>query len=198
MSETPEKKPARQRQRSTKATTDQSGQEQSQSEPAESAVERAEDVMSQAGQRVGRVVGSLGQRIRQVADRTREEVTGDQTENKALAVRFARELWVEGNLTVADELCTSDFVRHGPEGEVHGPEGMKQAVRQVRDAMPDLTSDFVDQIAEGNEVATRWVTRGTVQGNPVTINGITINRIVDGKIAEDWSSYDPEKLGMHS
>jgi predicted ester cyclase len=75
---------------------------------------------------------------------------------------------------------------------------MKQAVSQVRDAVSDLTSDFVDQIAEGNEVATRWITRGTVQGKPVEVDGITINRIVDGKIAEDWSAYDPETMGMHS
>jgi predicted SnoaL-like aldol condensation-catalyzing enzyme len=154
--------------------------------------------MLQAGQRVGRMIGSLGQRVRQVADRTREEVTGDESDKKALARRFARELWVEGNLKVADELCTSDFVRHSPVGEFRGPEGMKQAVSQVRDAVSDLTSDFVDQIAEGNEVATRWITRGRVQGKPVEVDGITINRIVDGKIAEDWSAYDPETMGMHS
>ena len=197
MGQTQDKKPARQRQRSTK-TMDQQGDEQSQTAPTESAVEQAEDVMSQAGQRVGRMFGSLGQRVRQVADRTREEVTGDQAENKALARRFARELWVEANLNVADELCTSEFVRHGPEGEFQGPERMKQVVSQVRSAVSDLTSDFVDQIAEGNEVATRWVTRGTVQGKPVEIDGITINRIVNGKIAEDWSAYDAARLGMHA
>lgn len=49
----------------------------------------------------------------------------------------------------------------------------------------------------------RWTARGTHKGalmgipptgKQVTVTGITINRIANGKFAEDWSNYD--LLGM--
>jgi predicted ester cyclase len=56
-----------------------------------------------------------------------------------------------------------------------------------------------DQIAEGDEVVTRWTGRGTHQGelfgvapsgNQVELSGITISRFEGGKIAEDWTNSD--------
>ena len=61
--------------------------------------------------------------------------------------------------------------------------------------MPDRVSTVVDQIAEGEQVVTRWVSRGTPvspimgrdpDGRPVAVHGITISRIVEGRIVEDW------------
>ncbi len=58
-------------------------------------------------------------------------------------------------------------------------------------------------MAEEDKVTTRWSARGTHQGdlmgvgptgNQVQITGITISRIEDGKIAEDWINYDA--MGM--
>jgi len=55
-------------------------------------------------------------------------------------------------------------------------------------------------IAEGEKVVTRWTIRGTHQGEieefgdptgkQIEIKGITIHRIEDGKIAEEWERYD--------
>ncbi len=70
-------------------------------------------------------------------------------------------------------------------------------------AFPDTQITVEDQIAEGDLVVTRWTARGTHQGelmgvppssNRATVEGITINRIADGKIAESWANYDA--LGM--
>jgi steroid delta-isomerase-like uncharacterized protein len=55
-------------------------------------------------------------------------------------------------------------------------------------------------IAEGDKVVTRYTIRGTHQGETeeygpptgkrVELRGITIHRIEDGKIAEEWERYD--------
>ena len=60
-----------------------------------------------------------------------------------------------------------------------------------------------DEIAEGDKVASRYTFRGTHQGElmgisptgkQVTVTGMIINRIVNGKSEEGWLNFDA--LGM--
>src|SRR5215212_7456435 len=56
-----------------------------------------------------------------------------------------------------------------------------------------------DDLAEGEKVVSRWRAQGTHQGelmgiaptgNEVAITGLTIHRIEDGKIVEEWENWD--------
>jgi len=69
--------------------------------------------------------------------------------------------------------------------------------------LADRQSTVEDQIAEGDKVMTRWTYRGTHKGDlmgiaptdkQVTVTGICIDRIVGGKIVEEWGEMD--NLGM--
>ena len=122
-------------------------------------------------------------------------------ENKEKTRRFLEEAFNEGNLSVVDELFASDYVLHDPANpeEIRGPEGIKQFVQMYRSAFPDTHITVEDQIAEGDEVVTRWTGRGTHQGelfgvapsgNQVELSGITISRFEGDKIAEDWTNSD--------
>jgi steroid delta-isomerase-like uncharacterized protein len=122
-------------------------------------------------------------------------------ENKEKVRRFLQEAFNEGNLGVVDEIFASDYVLHDPANpqEIRGPEGIKQFVQMYRSAFPDTHITVEDQIAEGDEVVTRWRGRGTHQGelfgvapsgNQVELSGITISRFEGGKIAEDWTNSD--------
>lgn len=125
-------------------------------------------------------------------------------QNKTLSRRAIEEAFNKGNLSVVDELYTSDYVIHdAPPGLSKGPEGLKQFVGMYRTGFPDLYSKVEEQIADGDKVATRWSAQGTNTGSlfgmPATgkrmaITGITIDRIANGKIAETWNAYD--QLGM--
>ncbi len=124
-------------------------------------------------------------------------------ENKALSRRLIEEVWNQGNLAVIDELTAPNYVDHDPTGPIQGPEGMKQFVSMYLTAYPDTHFTIEDQIAEGDRVVTRWTARGTHKGplmgipptgKQVTVAGISIDRVVNGKLVEDWSSYDA--LGM--
>ena len=123
--------------------------------------------------------------------------------NKALARRIFDELENQGKLALADEIFARDFVNHLPFGEMHGTEGAKQFASMLRAGFPDLHTTVDDQIAEGDRVTTRWTARGTHTGEflgvPPTsrrmeITGITISRIADGKIVEQWGN--PDLLSM--
>ena len=123
-------------------------------------------------------------------------------ENKAIVRREIEEVFsAQGDLDVADEIFAPDYVGHdaiSPE-DAHGPEGAKETARMYRNAFPDVQLSIEDQVAEGDKVVTRWIGSGTHQGelmgiaptgNQVRVDGITISRIEDGKIAEEWDIYD--------
>ena len=126
-------------------------------------------------------------------------------ENKDISRRADEELFNRGNLSIADELFASNFVYHDPVSheELRGPESVKSYATMLRVAFPDLHQTIEEQIAEGDKVAYRWTARGTHQGefmgiaptgNRVEMTGISIARLIDGKIEEIWENYDA--LGM--
>ena len=125
-------------------------------------------------------------------------------ENKALIQRFVEEASNKGNLDVADEVYSPNFVYHEPTGPVErGPEHVKNFVNMYLSAFPDGRTTIENLVAEGYRVAYRWTYRGTHQGElmdipptgrEVTITGITIDRISGAKIEEEWNNFD--QLGL--
>lgn len=124
--------------------------------------------------------------------------------NKELSRRFT-DLFSTDDEALADEILSPEMVFHGTsgDGELRGAEAMKAFVAGYRRAFPDARSTVEDQVAEGDKVVTRWRARGTHRGPlgpmPATdrefeIDGITIERIEDGRIAEVWVARD--ELGL--
>src|ERR687896_142103 len=136
----------------------------------------------------------------------KEETSMSAEENKALARRVVEELFnQDGNLDVADELFSSEYVGYVAGFEdLHGAEAVKQFATTERQAIPDLKNTIEEQVAEGEKVVTRYRTQGTHTGeteafgppthNRIDIQGMVIDRVADGKIAESWIVYDA--LGM--
>jgi steroid delta-isomerase-like uncharacterized protein len=121
--------------------------------------------------------------------------------NKAVIQRLFTEVWNQKNVAVIDELFAPDFVAHRSGRPVlQGATNMKPMVEGVtRTFGADWYSTIDALIAEGDHVVTRWTLRGTHSGEwrgiaptgkPVTITGITIHRIANGKIAELWVEED--------
>jgi steroid delta-isomerase-like uncharacterized protein len=121
--------------------------------------------------------------------------------NKQIARRVIEELFSKGKLEVADELLAPEAVGHDPAlpEPTRGPEGLKAAAAGYRGGFPDLTIRIETQIAEGDSVCTRWTAVGTNSGEfwgvpptgkQATVTGITIDRIVDGRIVESWTNWD--------
>jgi len=110
-------------------------------------------------------------------------------ENKAFVQRYVEEPWNKGNVDALDELCGPNFSLRG-----QGVEPFKAVITEFRTSFPDLHFTVEEMIAEGDKVAYRWTARGTHQGEyagiaptgkTITATGITIIRIVDGKVVED-------------
>jgi steroid delta-isomerase-like uncharacterized protein len=120
-------------------------------------------------------------------------------ENKALA-RRSWEIVSPDNLDLIEEVYAPDLVWHEPDQDIRGYDQAKQFVSSFFAAMPDINITVEDLIAEGEKVVSRYTIRGTHQGEteefgPPTgrqmeLKGITIHRFEDGKIVEEWNSYD--------
>jgi predicted ester cyclase len=108
-------------------------------------------------------------------------------ENKMLSNRVAQAI-SEGDLEALDELMAPELA-----------DEFKRDVAEIRRAFPDYAGTNVEQIAEGEEVANRFVFLGTHLGefegvNPtgkrVEFVGHSIDRVVEGKIVESWVEVD--------
>ena len=118
-------------------------------------------------------------------------------ENKDLARRAWEAI---NNPDILDEVYALDVVWHEPDQEVQGLEEARQFISMYKTAFPDLNVTVEDVIAEGDKVVTRITFHGTHQGEveefgpptgrQIEVKGITISRIENGKIIEDWDSYD--------
>lgn len=126
-------------------------------------------------------------------------------QNRMQVRRAIEEIWNRGNYAVLDEFVARDLVVHAstPGAEIHGAEGAMQFYVALRAAFPDLHFTIEDQIAEGDRVVTRWSATGThdgeFQGIPptgkqVTLTGIDIDRLANGKVVECWPQVD--ELGL--
>ena len=125
-------------------------------------------------------------------------------ENKEIIRRYWEESAQTKDLGVVDELLAEDFVdRSPPPGFGGDRESYLRALEMYYAALPDHTVTIEEMVAEGDRVATRWMVRGTHQGElmgvpptnrVVEVEGLTINRVVDGKIIEQWEIADMATL----
>jgi len=129
-------------------------------------------------------------------------------ENKAIARRAFEEILSQGHFEVAEQLYAKDFVNHG----IHRDASLEEdqaALKGWHQAFSDIAIVPEKLIAEGDLVSIYWIARGTNTGTgnglPATgkkaeLSGITIWRIVDGKIKEEWSAFDQlsmmQQLGL--
>jgi steroid delta-isomerase-like uncharacterized protein len=118
--------------------------------------------------------------------------------NKAVARRVFEEIFNQGKFQVADEIYAPDFVNHGLHRDA-SLQADQAAVHWEKQALPDLNMTVNLMVAEGDLVTVIWTLRGTntaaasplpATGAKVEVRGITVWRIVDGRIREEWTSFD--------
>ena len=121
-------------------------------------------------------------------------------DNKEFERRLYEEIYVKKNSAAIEQFYAADWVSHpSPPGMPPGLEGMKQYHAATGKAIPDLRVKLEDLFAEGDKVACRWTATGTHKGEfmgvaptnkQITLSGIHIDRIADGKVVETWNCSD--------
>jgi steroid delta-isomerase-like uncharacterized protein len=127
------------------------------------------------------------------------------SENKAIVRRLYEEVWNKRRVELVDELMSPSHAMHDnhlPDSGV-GPEAYKRNVARYVTGFPDLRFTVEDMVAENDKVAVGWTISGTHKGEfrgisptgkKVSIEGITINHIADGKIMDSYVNWDALSL----
>ena len=130
-------------------------------------------------------------------------------EHKTVVRRYIAAIWHHGQIEAIEEMIAPTFVHHtshtvgDADHEIHAPEGVRRLVTAWRSAFPDLHFTLEDLLVAGDTVIVRWTCRGTHHGvfrgmaptgKRVTFTGISIYRIAQGKIVEQWTAEDGVSL----
>jgi predicted ester cyclase len=121
-------------------------------------------------------------------------------ENKELVGRFYKEVYVDWNMAVVDEVVSPQFTSHDwPKGSPTGPQAFRDYYDDLRLTVPDARYEVDDLIAERDRVVVRWRLLGTHKGafrgiaptgRAITLKGIAIYRVEGGKLMERWVVSD--------
>lgn len=125
-------------------------------------------------------------------------------DSRRIVERFYEEFVNRGDYGGAEQFVADECVFYFAGVEVgRGPEAFRQMLRTLRTGFPDFKTTIEDVIVEDDKVAERVTSRGTHNGEfqgvaptgkSVTMAGISMFRIADGKIVENWAM--PDQLGL--
>jgi predicted ester cyclase len=138
-------------------------------------------------------------------------VLGRGTQKEAIAVtegnverleRLLLEGFGRGDMSVVEEVVAEDLLEH-QQGLPQGREGLKDVIRSLRRAFPDLGYTVVQSVADEDKVWGHFRSRGTHEGpfmghpptgNTMGIDVIDIARFEEGLMVEHWGV--PDRLGL--
>lgn len=125
-----------------------------------------------------------------------------EEQNMAVARRVFDEIFNQGHFAVADQMYAPDFVNHGARRDA-GLQEDEAAMRWEKTAVPDLHMTVDLMTASGDTVTVVWTARGRnthhsgwmpPTGARIEERGITVWRFADGRIREEWTSFDRWRL----
>jgi steroid delta-isomerase-like uncharacterized protein len=119
--------------------------------------------------------------------------------NEALVSRFFDEVCTQGRADVAEEIIGPDFVAHDPQvPSEQGPRGAVEGTQAFRDGA-EARWEVQELFSAGDRVVARWVGNGTHSGElmgiaptgkSLSVDAISIFRVADGKLTEEWTVWD--------
>ena len=114
--------------------------------------------------------------------------------NAEIVRRFVDEVITEGKIDSAGQYVWEDVVEQVPlPGQGPGLEGLKDVLRALRAAFPDIVFSIKEQITEGDKVASRFEWTGTHKGEffgvpatdkQVRVWGVVFDRLENGRIKD--------------
>jgi steroid delta-isomerase-like uncharacterized protein len=99
----------------------------------------------------------------------------------------------------ADAIWAQDIVFREPHQVIQGRDAGKRRYGEFRAAFPDIEATLHEVVAQDDKVVARYTLEGTHQapfagisatGKRVTLSGMGMFRLVDGRIVEGWGCAD--------
>ncbi len=124
---------------------------------------------------------------------------------KEVIRRLYKEFWNERKLEVADQLVSKSHALTSPHisGLTVGPAAYKKQLGEFLGGFPDLRFTVEETVCEKDKIAAHWTFSGTHKGEflgiaptnkKVSITGITIHEVSEGKILDSQAIWDAISL----
>ncbi|MFB9845386.1 ester cyclase [Mucilaginibacter ginsenosidivorans] len=127
-------------------------------------------------------------------------MTEQEKQNKAIVIRFNKEVLEKGNIDVINEVIHPDFINHTAPASARGPQGIIDfTINILQKSLSGIRVEIHDQVLEDEKVVTRKTISGThiaafmgipASGREVTISIIDIIILKDGQYTDHWSIRD--------
>jgi len=125
------------------------------------------------------------------------EADCNSPESRKAVFRTLVDLYATGDVMALDQVIPPDYVGHTSAGD-RDREGFLQSILFFHKLYIYTPGSFriEDQLVDGEKVVTRMTAKVKLRktGEPVTLLGINIARIVDGKIFEEWNTWEQLKI----
>jgi steroid delta-isomerase-like uncharacterized protein len=119
---------------------------------------------------------------------------------KEIARYISQKVVNEKNYAPIEEYLTDNYVYHGLGGmTAQTPMGFMEAIKGFHLAIPDVKSEIIDMVAEGDRLVLRFNFTGTHEGDflgfpasgaKLKFEGMIMRRFENEKVAEDWDYFD--------
>ena len=117
----------------------------------------------------------------------------DTPESIKAVFRRLVDIYATRDLSALDEVIAPDYVGHASAGD-RDLEGFRQSILHFHNLFiyDEDSFEVNDQFVEGEKVATRMTAHVKVRatGEPITLIGINLARIANGKILEEWNTWE--------
>lgn len=122
---------------------------------------------------------------------------------KEIAKQYAEDIWDRKDLSAIDHYLDQHVLIHSLLGKFYGHEAMREVVVAWQKAFPDLQVINSNLIAENDLAVIHWEAKGShlgefkgisPSGKKISYSGVTIYRILNGKIIEYWAYLDMQHL----
>jgi steroid delta-isomerase-like uncharacterized protein len=119
--------------------------------------------------------------------------------------RLYKEFWNGRKLEVVDQLISPSHALNSPHisGSTTGPAAYKEHMAWYLAGFPDLHFKLEETICQGDKIVASWTLTGTHEGEflgvapthrKISVTGITIHEISDGKILDSQALWDAISL----
>jgi len=113
----------------------------------------------------------------------------------------ATKLWNGGDIAIVDTLYSEDCIYHNADFlDAKGPEEIKEFVKWVYTAYPDFAVTLDEPMKFKDRTVITYKATGTNNGpsgenmpptgKKMSFNGVSISKIENGKITEEWNYYN--------
>jgi steroid delta-isomerase-like uncharacterized protein len=110
--------------------------------------------------------------------------------------------WGAGDVEAFESILAPGYVRHTKSGP-KDIDVLRREINDSRTAFPDIDTEILETVEQGDMVAIRWRSQGTHTGSfmgvpptqrRVLVTGASFCRFADDLLAEEWVVWDPREL----